>query len=85
MPVDVIVLVLLGALLHASWNAIVKAGSDKQMGAALISAGGALTALPFLPFLPLPLPAAWPYIVLSAVLQFTYFQLFAGADRAGDI
>lgn len=85
MPVDVIVLVLLGALLHASWNAIVKAGSDKQLGAAMVAAGGALTALPFLPFLPLPEAGAWPYIGASAVLQFTYYQLVAGAYRAGDI
>lgn len=85
MPIDVIVLVLLGALLHASWNAIVKAGSDKQLGAALISAGAGLTAVPFLPFLPLPAPAAWPFVAASALLQFTYFQLVAGAYRAGDI
>lgn len=85
MPVDVIALVLLGALLHACWNAIVKAGSDKQLGAAMVSAGGALTALPFLPFLPLPLAEAWPYIGASAILQFTYYQLVAGAYRAGDI
>ncbi len=85
MPVDVIVLVLLGALLHASWNAIVKAGSDKQLGAALISAGAGLTAVPFLPFLPLPAPEAWPFVAASAVLQFTYFQLVAAGYRAGDI
>lgn len=85
MPADVIALVLLGAILHASWNAIVKAGSDKSLGAAMVSAGAGLTALPFIAFLPLPLPAAWPYVAASAVLQFTYFQLVAGAYRAGDI
>jgi hypothetical protein len=54
LPLDVILLVLFGALLHATWNAIIKAGSDKSLDAALISAGGAVSALPFLPFLPLP-------------------------------
>nr|WP_316653552.1 DMT family transporter [uncultured Gellertiella sp.] len=85
MPADVIALVLFGALLHASWNAFVKAGSDKQLGAAMVSAGGALTALPFLLLLPLPAPAAWPYVAASAVLQFLYFQLVAAAYRVGDI
>lgn len=85
MSADVIALVLFGALLHATWNAIVKAGSDKAIGAAMVSAGGALTALPFLPFLPLPAPEAVPFILASAVLQFLYFQLVAGAYRAGDI
>ncbi|WP_064682199.1 EamA family transporter [Rhizobium bangladeshense] len=85
MPLDVILLVLFGALLHATWNAIVKAGSDKSLDAALISAGGAVSALPFLAFLPLPQNAAWPFIGASAILQFAYFQLVAAAYRAGDI
>ncbi|WP_064711305.1 EamA family transporter [Rhizobium bangladeshense] len=85
MPLDVILLVLFGAFLHATWNAIVKAGSDKSLDAALISAGGAVSALPFLAFLPLPQSAAWPFIGASAILQFAYFQLVAAAYRAGDI
>jgi drug/metabolite transporter (DMT)-like permease len=85
LPLDVILLVLFGALLHATWNAIIKAGTDKSLDAALISAGGAVAALPFLAFLPLPNAAAWPFIGVSAILQFAYFQLIAGAYRAGDI
>ena len=85
MSVDVIAFVLFGALLHATWNAIIKAGTNKSLDAALVSAGGAVTALPFLPFLPMPLPAAWPFIGTSAILQFIYFQLVAAAYRAGDI
>ena len=85
LPVDVILLVLFGAFLHATWNAIIKAGNNKSLDAALVSAGGAVAALPFLPFLPLPQPAAWPFIGASAILQFAYFQLVAAAYRAGDI
>jgi len=82
---DVIALVLFGALLHATWNAIIKAGTDKSLDAALVSAGGAVAALPLLPFLPLPASSAWPFIAASAILQFAYFQLVAAAYRAGDI
>ncbi|AYG65807.1 MULTISPECIES: EamA family transporter [unclassified Rhizobium] len=85
MSLDVIALVLFGALLHATWNAIIKAGTDKSLDAALVSAGGAVAALPLLPFLPLPAAAAWPFIGASAILQFAYFQLVAAAYRAGDI
>lgn len=85
MSLEVIALVLFGALLHATWNAIVKAGADKSLGAAMISAGAGITALPFLPFLPTPHADAWPFILTSAVLQFSYFQLVAAAYRAGDI
>lgn len=85
MSPDIILLVLLGALLHAVWNAMVKAGKDKSLGAAMISAGAGLSAVPFLPFVPLPNIEALPFILATAVLQFLYFQLVAAAYRAGDI
>ena len=85
MSLDVVALVLFGALLHATWNVLIKAGTDKSLDAALVSAGGAVAALPLLPFLPLPASAAWPFIGTSAILQFAYFQLVAAAYRAGDI
>lgn len=85
MSLEVIVFVLFGAALHATWNALVKAGHDKSLDAALIAAGAGVTALPLLALLPLPLPAAWPFIGVSAVLQFAYYQLVAAAYRHGDI
>lgn len=85
MPLDVIALVLFGALLHATWNALVKAGSEKSLDAAMVALGAAAVALPFLPLLPLPRSEAWPFILISAVLQFAYFQLVAASYLAGDI
>ncbi|MCA1403172.1 EamA family transporter [Ensifer sp. IC3342] len=85
MPLDVIVLVLFGALLHASWNALVKAGSEKSLDAAMVALGAAAVAVPFLPFLPLPISEAWPFLLVSAIFQFVYFQLVAASYRAGDI
>ena len=35
--------------------------------------------------MPLPHPDAWPFILVSALFQFAYFQLVAAAYRAGDI
>ena len=64
---------------------MVKAGSDKSLGAMMISAGAGLSAVPFLPFVPLPHIEALPFILATAVLQFAYFQLVAAAYRAGDI
>jgi len=85
LPLDVIALVLFGALLHATWNALVKAGSEKSLDAAMVALGAAAVALPFLPLLPLPRSEAWPFILISAVLQFAYFQLVAASYLAGDI
>jgi drug/metabolite transporter (DMT)-like permease len=77
--------VLLGAALHATWNALVKSGTDKSLDAAMISLGAGIVGLAFLPFVPLPRPEAWPFVLVSAVLQFAYFQLVAAAYKAGDI
>ena len=85
MPLDVLFLVLFGAALHAIWNAIVKAGTDKSLDAAMVALGAGAVGLFFLPFVPLPKPEAWPFIFVSAFLQFAYFQLVAGAYKAGDI
>jgi drug/metabolite transporter (DMT)-like permease len=84
-PLSVFAAVLLGAALHASWNAIVKSGTDTLMTTVLVAAGSALVALVALPFLPLPDPASWPYLATSAVVQVLYFALVAGAYRATDM
>lgn len=83
--IDVLLLVLLGALLHASWNALVKSGVDKTLDATLVAAGAAACAIPFLPFLPMPGSVALPFLVASAILQFAYFRLVAAAYTVGDI
>lgn len=77
--------VLLGALLHAGWNAIIKSSADKMLEIALVcSAGGLLSLLP-LPFLPLPDAASWPYMLASTVVECLYFTLVAAAYRTGDM
>ena len=85
MPPIVFAAVLLGAALHATWNAIVKGGSDKLLSTVLVAASSGLVAILVLPFLPLPARPAWPYIATSAVVQVLYFALVAGAYRATDM
>ncbi len=53
---SVFVTVLFAAMLHAGWNTLVKAGSDKLLATTLVALGGALIAIPLLPFAPLPAP-----------------------------
>ena len=77
--------VLFGALLHASWNAIVKGGSDKLLTTVLVAAASALIAIVLLPFLPQPARASWPFLLTSAVVQVLYFTLVAAAYRATDM
>ncbi|MGB8526004.1 MAG: DMT family transporter [Rhodoplanes sp.] len=85
MPGDVMLVVLFGAVLHASWNALVKSGSDKFVDTALITTSAAVIAAACLPFLPLPAQASWPYLAASVAIHVLYFSLVAAAYRAGDM
>ncbi|WP_426055926.1 EamA family transporter [Janthinobacterium sp. PSPC2-1] len=81
----VVAVVLFAALLHASWNAIVKSGKDTFLSTVLVSAGAALISLAVLPFVEAPAPASWPYLAASAVAQLAYYSLLAAAYKAGDM
>jgi len=85
MPTHVMLLVLLGALLHASWNAMVKSGDDKLSETGLIAGGASLVSLLALPFVPLPATASWPWLVASIAIHQLYYALVAAAYRAGDM
>lgn len=85
MPLSLILLVLFAAALHATWNALVKSGVDKQLDATMIALGAAVTAICCLPFFPMPNAAAWPFILGSICIHFTYYQLVGAAYRHGDI
>ena len=85
MPFSVMLLVLLGATLHAVWNALVKAGSDKYLDTVGVLTGAALLTLLWLPFLPLPARASWPYLATSTLIHQAYFTLIALSYRKGDM
>lgn len=81
----VLSLVLLAAVLHASWNALVKARGDRLVITTLIMTGPAPLCLAALPFLPALQPAAWPFVVASALIHFLYYALLISAYRHGDL
>ena len=85
MTFSVTLLVLVAALLHASWNAFVKAGNDKLLSLALMHACSGALGLCLLPFFPLPDPASWPYLALSAVLHWGYYLFLVSGYRHGDL
>jgi drug/metabolite transporter (DMT)-like permease len=85
MPISWMVVVLFAAALHASWNAIIKAGSDKFNDTVLILIGAAVFPGLLLPWIPLPAAASWPYLIASVIIHFAYFSLVAMAYRVGDL
>ncbi|GAA1008619.1 membrane protein [Streptomyces sp. F-3] len=76
--------VLLAAVTHASWNAIAHRITDKLVGFTLITGGGLLIGLAMAPFVPLPAPGAWPYLLASAAIHIVYYALLMKSFRLGD-
>ena len=81
----IVLAVLLGALLHASWNALIKSSGDKAVDTALVHFLAALLAVPLLFWVGLPEPAAWPYIATSLLIHIGYYIALVGAYRHGDL
>jgi drug/metabolite transporter (DMT)-like permease len=92
-PPYVIAAVLGAALLHATWNALVKGRApkgDPLPSTVLVVAGGALASALLLTAIPLgwlaaPAPASWPFIAASSVAQVAYYQLLIQAYAHGDM
>jgi drug/metabolite transporter (DMT)-like permease len=79
------IVVLFAAALHASWNAIIKAGSDKFNDTVLVTIGASIIPGLLLPWVPFPASASLPYLIASVIIHFGYFSLVAFAYRAGDM
>lgn len=78
-------MVIASAALHAGWNALLKIGLDRFLTASLIQIGAGAVALLALPFVPMPNTAAWPWIVLSALLHIGYNVFLSRAYQYGDL
>ena len=85
MSLTISLAVLFAALLHASWNAMIKGGGDVLLDTAAIVAGAGLVAIPFLFVVPLPAVESWPYIGGSVAIHVAYYYLRINAYRSGDL
>lgn len=81
----VFIAVLFAAACHAGWNALIKVGLDPLSTTTLIAIGSAVVAIPFLPFVGLPLAAAWPWLIASTIIHLLYFAALIEAYRTGDL
>jgi phosphonate utilization associated putative membrane protein len=81
----VVAAVLLGALLHASWNALVNSSTDKALDTAVIHLVGSLLALPIALLVGWPPAAAWPFILASVVIHIGYYIALTGAYKHGEL
>jgi drug/metabolite transporter (DMT)-like permease len=77
--------VLFGALLHASWNALIKRGDDKALDTAFIHVLGVVLALPVVLVVGLPRREAWPFLAGSLFIHIGYYIALVGAYRHGEL
>jgi drug/metabolite transporter (DMT)-like permease len=81
----VLSLVLAAALLHATWNALVKSGGDPFVRLAVVNAVGGLCTLPLLFLVAPPAPPSWPYLIGSVIVHCVYSLALAFGYRFGDL
>lgn len=78
-------LVLVAAVMHAAWNALVKGGDDKTVGLAAVLFVAACVGGVIIVVRPLPHDDAWPWLIGSALTHCAYYACLLGAYRTSDL
>jgi drug/metabolite transporter (DMT)-like permease len=85
MPVEVFLMVLCAALVHATWNALVKADGDRLSLIKLMSGTQIGMSLCLIPFVSAPAADCWPFLLASSVLNTGYMLMLNRAYQSGDL
>ena len=85
MSIAVFVMVLCAAVVHATWNALVKSDEDRLGLIRVMFLTQFVFSLSLVPFVAPPAPESWPYLSASAVLGAAYMVFLNWAYRVGDL
>ncbi len=85
MTTVVFAMVLGAAVLHAAWNALVKANADRLVVIAIMMLSQVAVASAVVPFVAFPTPESWPFIWASTALNTAYCIFLISAYRYGDL
>lgn len=85
MTAYVTAIVLVAALLHATWNALVKGAVDRTVILGLIAAGHVIPAAIVVFLVPAPSLSSLPYIAASTVIHWGYYVFLNLSYRWGDL
>jgi drug/metabolite transporter (DMT)-like permease len=82
----VVGLLLAAALMHATWNALLKADrSDRLATFGVIMTTGTVMGLIAVPFLPSIAFGAWKYLAISVIVHVAYYTFLLKAYSYGDL
>jgi drug/metabolite transporter (DMT)-like permease len=82
---QVALFVLLSALMHAGWNFLVKASSERLLDTAGLAVAGSLLAACLLPFVALPAPESRPWLAVTVFIHIAYFLALIETYRHADL
>lgn len=78
-------LVILSAIAHAVWNALVKSAGDRAMTMVAIRITGMMLGLLALPFVDWPAAESWKWLAATAIVMFAYYALLVCSYGVGDM
>jgi drug/metabolite transporter (DMT)-like permease len=79
------VLVLFSAVAHSIWNSLVKSAGDRVLTMVMIRGTGLVLGLATFPFVDLPHPESWKWLLLTACVQFGYYAVLIRSYDLGDM
>lgn len=85
MSFSISLIVLIAAVLHASWNALLRAGEDRFWSMTIMCIAIALVCAGLAPIVDAPAPASWGCVLLSALLHVGYNLFLVRTYRSGDL
>ena len=85
MDLTVFLAVLAAAIMHASWNVLVKMRLDRFLSLCLIQTLMGVMGLVMLAIFPWPSAASVPYAITSGLLHLGYFLFLSRSYRTGDL
>ncbi len=85
LSLGMVLMILAAALMHASWNVMVKTSGDKLLNTGLISLGLGCCGLFLIPFVGMPDPPSWPFLASSLVTHMAYYIFLSNGYRHGDL
>lgn len=84
MSLAILLAVLASAVLHATWNAVAHGSRDRLVNLALVQSVFVIVPVAVIPFVGLPPPDAWPFVIASSLLHLAYLSCLLASYRLGE-
>lgn len=85
MSLNIVFFILLAAVMHASWNAMLRAGTDRLWSMTVMCIAIAVACASVALFVAIPARSSWVYALLSALLHTGYNLFLVRTFRSGDL